>query len=80
MLTNDYFAAERQKDYDRAYKLTGNKTVAKDMSYLNGVSREWIEYSYTTIEARYGSVDNFLKKTIGLSNKDIKQLQKAYLQ
>lgn len=80
MLTNDYFAAERQKDYDRAYKLTGNKTVAKDMSYLNGVSREWIEYSYTTIETRYGSVDNFLKKTIGLSNKDIKQLQKAYLQ
>lgn len=80
MLTNDYFADERQKDYDRAYKLTKNKTIAKDMSYLDGVSREWIENSYDTIESHYGSVDNFLRKTIGLSKKDIQKLQKAYLE
>ncbi|MBP5271514.1 MAG: tyrosine-protein phosphatase, partial [Clostridia bacterium] len=40
----------------------------------------WILKSYETIEENYGSVDNFLKKTIGLSNKDMKKLQKAYLQ
>lgn len=80
MLTNDYFADERQKDYDRADKLTKNKTIAKDMSYLNGVSRDWIENSYDTIETHYGSVDNFLKNTIGLSKKDIQKLQKAYLE
>lgn len=80
MLTNDYFAGERQKDYDRAYQFTGSKKIAKDMSYLDGVSREWIENSYATIESHYGSVDNFLKKTIGLTNQDYKKLQNNYLQ
>ena len=80
MLTNDYYVPERQENYDRAYKLTKSKTIAKDMSYLDGVSREWIENSYDTIETHYGSVNNFLKNTIGLSEKDIQKLQKAYLE
>lgn len=79
LLTNDYFAADRKKNYDRAYKLTHSKSIAKDMSYLDGVSREWIETSFDTIEAHYGSVDNFLKKAVGLSSKDIQTLRNAYL-
>ncbi|MBQ2015592.1 MAG: tyrosine-protein phosphatase [Clostridia bacterium] len=31
------------------------------------------------IEANYGSVDNFPKKEIGLTAKDYKKLQNAYL-
>ncbi len=80
MLTNDYLAADQQETYDLVYKLTRNKSVAKDFSYKDGVSREWIEASYATIDEHYGSMDNFLKNTIGLSNKDMKKLQKAYLQ
>ena len=44
------------------------------------MSRDWIENSYDTIETHYGSVDNFLKKKVGLSEKDIQKLQKAYLE
>ena len=80
MLTNAYLAADRQETYDTVYRLTRSKTVAKDFSYMDGVSREWIENSYATIDTHYGSMDNFLKNTIGLSNKDIKQLRNAYLQ
>ncbi|MBO7681558.1 MAG: tyrosine-protein phosphatase [Clostridia bacterium] len=80
LLTNDYFADEQKTTYDRVYSLTHNKAVAKDISLIDGVKRDWILKSYETIEENYGSVDNFLKKTIGLSNKDMKKLQKAYLQ
>lgn len=80
MLTNAYYTQERQENYDTVYRLTKSKSIAKDFSYLDGVSREWIESSYDTIETYYGSVNNFLKKAVGLSNKDIKKLQKAYLE
>lgn len=80
MLTNAYFADERQETYDRVYDLTNSKRIATDISCTDAVRRDWIVKSYATIERTYGSMDNFLKKTIGLSNKEIKQLQNAYLQ
>ncbi len=79
-LTNEYTADERQDTYDRIYELTGSDAIAKEFSYTDGVRRSWIKRSYETIERNYGSVENYLKKTVGLSNKDIKKLQKAYLQ
>lgn len=79
MLTNDYFVAERQENYDRVYRLTKNKAIATDFSYLDGVSREWIETSFDTIETYYGSVENFLVKAVGLSKKDLQKIRNAYL-
>ena len=79
LLTNDYMAADRKETYDRVLSLTGNKRIAKDIASKDGVERRWIEASYQTIETYYGSVDNFLKTMVGLSSKDIKELQKAYL-
>ena len=79
LLTNDYLADEYEEYYDIAYTLTRSKSVAKDIALLKGVHRDWIEASFETIESRYGSVENYLHKVIGLSNKDFKKLQKAYL-
>lgn len=79
LLTNDYLADEYEEYYDIAYTLTRSKSVAKDIALLKGVHRDWIEASFETIESRYGSVENYLHKIIGLSNKDFKKLQKAYL-
>ena len=79
LLTNDYLKEDREEYYDLAMKLTGSKAIANDIALLKGVHRGWIEYSYETIESRYGSVDNYLHKVIGLSKRDIQKLQKAYL-
>ena len=79
LLTNDYTRADQKQTYDRVLSLTGNKRIAKDIASKDGVERRWIEASYQTIETYYGSVDNFLKTMVGLSSKDIKKLQKAYL-
>lgn len=79
LLTNDYLRADRKKTYARVLELTGSTRIAKDIASKDGVERRWIEASYQTIETNYGSVDNFLKKKIGLTSKDIKKLQKAYL-
>ncbi len=80
MLTNDYFAEDRKELYDLACRIVPDKSIAKDISYLLGVRRSYIENSYRSIETHYGSVDGFLKKGLGLTNKDLKKLQKAYLQ
>ena len=80
MLTNDYFAEDRKELYDVACRIVPDKSIAKDISYLLGVRRSYIENSYRSIETHYGSVDGFLKKGLGLTNKDLKKLQKAYLQ
>ena len=79
LLTNDYLAADRKQTYDRVLDLTGSKRIAKDISSKDGVERSWIEESYRTIETCYGSVDNFLKKKVGLTSKDIQKLRNAYL-
>ena len=70
---------DRKATYKRVLDLTGSKRIAKDIASKDGVERRWIEESYKTIETYYGSIDNFLKKVIGLTAKDIKKLQKAYL-
>lgn len=79
MLTNDYAADEIESSYDRILSLTGSRALANDLSLFSGVGRDWIKESFRTIEANYGSVDNFLKKEIGLTAKDYKKLQNAYL-
>lgn len=79
-LTNEYTAEKRQSLYDRVYELTGIDAVAKELSYMEGVRRSWIKRSYETIERNYGSVENYLKTAVGLSGKDIRKLQKVYLQ
>ncbi len=79
LLTNDYTRADQKQTYDRVLSLTGSKRIAKDIASKDGVERRWIEASYQTIETYYGSVDNFLKKKVGLTSKDIKKLRKAYL-
>ena len=80
LLTNSYLKEERQETYGTVYRLTKNKTIAKDIAWKDAVQRSWIEASFETIETKYGSVDNFLHKVIGLSKQDYKKLQKAYLQ
>lgn len=80
MLTNAYLKDDIRDLYDTAYRLTGSKATAKEISKAQGVERKWIRQSFRTMEEHYGSVDNFLKTEVGLSKKDIQALRAAYLQ
>ena len=80
MLTKYFFTDDRQELYDQVYGIVPNKKLAQDISSFMGVKKKWLLRSYDVIESHYGSVDGFLKKGLGLTSKDIKKLQKAYLQ
>ena len=79
MLTNEYLSERRSEIYDIAYRFTHNEKTAEDISLISGVSRDWIEQSYATIESNYGSVDNFLHEEIGLTDEEYEVLKNAYL-
>ena len=80
MLTNVFLEESRQDLYNKALKITGDEATSKDIALLRGVSRDWIDQSYKTIENYYGSVDNFLHSKIGLTDEDYRKIQNAYLE
>ncbi|GLB46380.1 hypothetical protein WR164_03590 [Philodulcilactobacillus myokoensis] len=56
------------------YYIGLNKGRQNYVTQINQLNR-----FYSTIEAKYGNMDNYLHKVIGLSNKDIKKLRANYL-
>jgi protein-tyrosine phosphatase len=45
---------------------------------MMGAKREYIQATFTTIKAQYGTMDNYLEKVLGLNPKKIKQLKAIY--
>ena len=79
LLSNQYYAAEMQEAYDKAYSICPIDSVAKDVSRLYGVDESWFNAVYSTIQSKYGSMDIYLKLCMGLSNSDLQQLRDSYL-
>jgi protein-tyrosine phosphatase len=46
---------------------------------LTGVDRRYLEAAFAAIERQYGSLDNYFKDQLGLSQQDITQLRDKYL-
>lgn len=80
LLTNDFDASTIQYMLTEANKLTRDPHVLIIVPKLTGVDREIIESFYTAVEKEYGTMDNFLKKGIGLTDRDIQALQRRYLE
>lgn len=80
LLTNTFLKDEIEDAYNLVYQLTHSKMIAEDITSLRSCHRDWIEESFNTLDTKYGSVDNYLRKELGLSKADIKALQNAYLQ
>lgn len=78
--TNFYYADDMKEAYDTVYKVTKNAKTAADIASNYGVKREWIETSYAVINEKYGSMENFIHKGLGLSEQDVLKLQAAYLE
>lgn len=80
LLSNKYREAENQKILDALAKQTDNPKVLAGMKAILDVRPAYLNAAFDEIKAKYGSTDAFLKKGLGLTNKDIKALKKAYLQ
>lgn len=80
------------KDYEATnyYRATENKRstagmvvamhIDKDVaSSMMQAKPEYLDATFTAIKKQYGSIDNYLKTQIGLTDSDIKKLKKKFL-
>jgi protein-tyrosine phosphatase len=74
--TNYYRRNENAKAIAQMTKYYGmDEKVASSMM---GAKKEYIQSTFTTIKAQYGTIDNYLEKVMGLNAKKIKQLKAIY--
>jgi protein-tyrosine phosphatase len=76
--TNYYRQAESQKSVNSMVQLM--HVDEKSARNLTGAKKEYLDASFAAINKRYGSVDNFLKNEIGLTEVQVKTLKRKYLQ
>ncbi|EAD5686751.1 tyrosine-protein phosphatase [Listeria innocua] len=79
MLSNKYRASENEKAIQAVAAKTDNKKVIDGMTAVMEVRESYINAAFDEIDAKYGSMDNFLKEKLGLTNDKKEQLKKAYL-
>ena len=83
-ISEDYVAS----NYYRQSEMQKSNIAMIQMLHLNdkqaasvtGVDKKYLDTSFAAIKKQYGSVDNFLKTQIGLTDKDIATLKSKYLQ
>ena len=76
----NYFRAEAQQNaYDKAYKLTHSKWIASEFFKYKGVSDQWFDIALNVMH-RYGTIQDYLRTVIGLTDQDFATLQSIYLQ
>jgi protein-tyrosine phosphatase len=74
--TNYYRRNENAKQIAQMAKYFGmDEKVATSMM---SAKKEYIQATFTTIKAQYGTIDNYLDKVMGLNTKKIKQLKAIY--
>ena len=74
--TNYYRRNENAKQIAQMTKYFGmDEKVATSMM---SAKKEYIQATFTTIKAQYGTIDNYLDKVMGLNTKKIKQLKAIY--
>jgi Protein tyrosine/serine phosphatase len=74
-LSNDYFNIPKASKY--AYKLPINSQEA--ITTIYSAKEDFLNAAKEQIESEYGSVQTYLKKGIGLSTEDLKQLRSILL-
>jgi len=74
--TNYYRRNENAKAIAQMVKYYGLEE--KMATNMMGAKREYIQSTFATIKAQYGTMDNYLEKVLGLNSKKIKQLRAIY--
>lgn len=82
-IMNDYLASNyyRQKDNERMKTLlvSNYHMSEKVVNDVMGVNEKYLTATFLAIKSQYGSVDNYLKKEMGLDKNALKQLKRMYL-
>jgi protein-tyrosine phosphatase len=53
-----------------------DETTARNMM---AAKEDYLQATFTSIRSQYGSIDNYLKKEMGLNKKALKKLRQLYL-
>ena len=83
VIVQDYLATNYYREQDNEQKIKQmvtymhiNEEVAKD---LMSARKEYLDATFDAINKQYGSVNNYLKTEMGLSDADIQTLKNKYL-
>ena len=80
LLSNKYRKSENEKTIEQVKEATNdNKQAVENITAMMEVRKSYLQTAYDTMEKEYGGVNGYLKKGLGLTNKDISNLKAIYL-
>jgi len=80
LLSNKYRKSENEKTIEQVKEATNdNKEAVENITAMMEVRKSYLQTAYDTMEKEYGGVNGYLKKGLGLTNKDISNLKAIYL-
>tara|TARA_B100000945_G_C20413544_1_gene613925 strand:- start:1187 stop:2062 length:876 start_codon:yes stop_codon:yes gene_type:complete len=80
MKTNQFTKKRIEEIIKQIELMTLYQTDAEILRPLLGVEREYIETAFRTAEEEYGSLENFIKNGLNISDEDIKKLRNKFLE
>lgn len=80
MKTNQFTKKRIEEIIKQIELMTLYQTDAEILRPLLGVEREYIETAFHTAEEEYGSIENFIKNGLNISDEDIKKLRNKFLE
>lgn len=80
LLSNKYRKSENEKTIEQVKEATNdNKGAVENITAMMEVRKSYLQTAYDTMEKEYGGVNGYLKKGLGLTDKDISNLKAIYL-
>ena len=80
LLSNKYRKSENEKTIEQVKEASNdNKQAVENITAMMEVRKNYLQTAYDTMEEQYGGVNGYLKKGLGLTNDDLKNLKEIYL-
>lgn len=79
-LSNEFYKEEIEYYKEKVAHLTDDKEAIKGVEIIDGTDMRFLEEAFLCIEAKWGSLDDYIRKAIGLSNREIQLLREKYLE
>ena len=80
MKTNTYTAERIEEVLGQIELMSLYQTDAEVLRPLLGVEQEYIETAFKTAEDKYGSLENFIREGLNISDEDIQKLRSQFLE
>ncbi|WP_203639751.1 tyrosine-protein phosphatase [Levilactobacillus wangkuiensis] len=79
LLSNKYLAASNKAAIQQLKAKGADAATIKMMTDMMSVKKSYLNAAFSAIDKKYGSVDKYLQKGLGLTKADQTKLQKLYL-